>query len=233
MKTIVTVYSYGGIPPKCLGSHLDFAADTVINSRQVMPCNIDGDALISRSRCRSTKLALDSGCDVWVQIDHDIQFTSDDLFGLAELALANDAAICVPYSGRGKPERAVVRPHPDHPITHVGINELVPVTFVASGFLAIPVSCVRETIEVCSKQDVPPEFLVQWCSDDHVSEFPTLWKPLVTETKPGKLEYLSEDYSASARMRLAGIPQLAWLKPQLFHWGDYAYTLPLSTSEIK
>lgn len=230
MKTCITVYSWGGMPSKVPGSYIDLAAYIVQNKKEVAFHTISDDALISRSRCRSTKRAMDSKCDVWVQLDHDIEFKAEDIFRMAELAVENDAAVCIPYSCRALPPQAAVRQKPGHPITHVGEDKLVPITFFASGCVAIPMSCIEETIRACSG-DVPSEIKVVECADSEVDSFPTLWKPLVAESKDGLYEYLSEDYSASLRMTFAGVPQLAWLKPQIKHWGECGYFLPTAKKD--
>ena len=82
---------------------------------------------------------------------------------------------------------------------------------------------IRSTIEANMGDDVPPEMQVKWCEDVQSGGFWDLWRPFVMETLPGKNEYLSEDYAASARMQVAGVPQLAWTKPILKHWGDFPY----------
>lgn len=226
MKTCFTVYSWGGIPHHVLGSYIDLAAYIVKEEKDVEFHTIADDALISRSRCRSTQRAIKSGCDVWVQLDHDLTFDPVDIFRMAELAYEKKAAVCIPYSCRAFPPAAAIR-HKDNPIDEVGYDELLPITFFASGCVAIPIKEMVECIDFLKSdsKDVPEEFRVKICADNIVGEFPSLWQPMITETKPGKLEYLSEDYSASARLNLAGMDQVAWVKPQLKHWGEHGFSL--------
>jgi len=239
MNLCITVYCYGGIAAAVLDSHQEMV-DTFRRAGHVVDLKHEGltytrhmireDALISRSRCRSTARAMDTNCEAWFQIDHDIQFDSKDILDMCRMAVDRDAAICGVYPCRGFPIRTALRPQADYIITKVGEDRLVPITFFASGFLALPASAIMKTIEICSSDAVPPKYRIEWCSDNRnevgIDEFPTLWMPLVQECESGAKEYLSEDYACSARMRLAGIPQFAWLKPKLKHWGEYAYQMP-------
>ena len=70
----VSLYAYGGVSAACLLSWVDLTATFARSDRQTDLRTVREDALISRSRCRATKWFLDSGKDVWVQIDHDIEF---------------------------------------------------------------------------------------------------------------------------------------------------------------
>ena len=58
-----------------------------------------------------------------------------------------------------------------------------------------------------------------------VGAMPTLWMPFALGSQDG-LEYLSEDYAASARLALCDVPQYV-MQPTtpLQHWGDFNYTL--------
>jgi len=230
LKTHITIYSYGGIPGPCLNTHIALTSYIVKNKRDCILRNVRDDALISRSRSRETAVAVESGADVWMQLDHDITFEPEEMFRMCELALEKNAAICGVYSCRNVPPRCALRPKSGNPIEEVGIDELVPVTYFASGFVAIPVSRIMDTVEICQTDAVPEEYRVKWIMDAKVegfqSRFPSLWAPIVQSAGNGVYEYLSEDYSASARMTLAGVDQYAWLKPVLSHWGDYPFKMP-------
>lgn len=229
MKVFITLYAYGGIQAACLRSHVDVAFEIASKNRAVVYQTVREDALISRSRSRAAALFLESDADVWLQLDHDIEFDAGEMFDLCEKALEKESAVCVPYSFRGPKRMPSLRQDPDHSITTVGKDEIKPIMFFASGCVAIPMESLLKTLDICTRENTPPEFKVHWCVDTgecKVTRFPSLFKPMCIELENGDTEYLSEDYSCSARMTLAGVPQLAWLKPQLKHWGECAFTLP-------
>jgi hypothetical protein len=228
----VSLYAYGGISAACMMSWVDLTATFARSDRQTDLRTIREDALISRSRCRATKWFLDSGKDVWIQLDHDIEFTAADVIRMAELAHEHQATICIPYSCRSLPARPALRPKAEHlhALKHQ-VNdaecaaELVPITMFASGCLAIPRKCLLATLEILEGSAVQSPYRIDWCEDVRVERFPTLWMPLAMESMPGKLEYLSEDYAAAVRMTLAGVKHLS-MKPrkQLNHWGEFPFS---------
>ena len=110
----VSLYAYGGISAACMMSWVDLTATFARSDRQTDLRTIREDALISRSRCRATKWFLDSGKDVWVQLDHDIEFTAADIIRMAELAHEHQATVCIPYSCRSLPARPALRPKAEH-----------------------------------------------------------------------------------------------------------------------
>lgn len=235
MNTCITTYCYGGMPGAVLNSYIGLANYISVNRKKVCMHTIREDALISRSRCRSTTRFLNTPCDVWVQLDHDIEFEPEDLFRLAEIALEKNAAVCVPYPCRALPPRCALRPNGDGVIEFVGMDEVQSIQFCASGFMAVPRKVIEETISLCKTDAVPPEFRVYDCVDSGLSDvpqFPSLWHPMVIEVKPGEREYLSEDYSGCARMVIAGFEQYAWKKPVLKHWGEMPFKMP-TKDEIK
>lgn len=222
----VTAYAYGDIRSAVLTSWIDlaarFASDPKLRGQLRI---IREDALISRSRCRATTFFLQSELDVWVQIDHDIQFAMDDVVQAATLAHQLQAVVQIPYSCRSLPPRPAHRPKPgaepipDHP-------NLTPVTFFASGCLAIPRKALLDAIDRLSDPIVPEPFRVQHVRDDMVGSMPTLWMPFALGSEAG-LEYLSEDYAASARLSLCDVPQLSMTPTTpLQHWGDFNFKLP-------
>lgn len=227
----VSLYAYGGVSAACLMSWIGLAANFARSDRQTDLRAIREDALISRSRCRATKWFLDSGKDVWVQIDHDIEFNPDDIIRIAELAHQHQATVCIPYSCRSLPARPALRPLPDHlqALKHQladaeCASELVPIRMFASGCLAIARGCLMGALSKLGGSGVQTPYRIDWCKDVAVPEFPTLWMPFAFETLPGQPEYLSEDYAAALRLSLCDVPHYAY-KPtkQLNHWGEYPY----------
>jgi len=228
----VSLYAYGGISAACMMSWVDLTATFARSDRQTDLRTIREDALISRSRCRATKWFLDSGKDVWIQLDHDIEFTAADIIRMASLAHEHQATVCIPYPCRSLPPRPALRPKVEHlqALKHQ-VNsaecaaELVPITMFASGCLAIPRKCLMATLDALGGSGVQNPYRIDWCEDVRVERFPTLWMPFAMESRPGKLEYLSEDYAAAARMTLAGVQHFS-MKPkmQLNHWGEYPYS---------
>jgi hypothetical protein len=227
----VSLYAYGGISAACLMSWVDLTATFARSDRQTDLRTVREDALISRSRCRATKWFLDSGKDVWVQIDHDVEFAAADIVRMAELAHQHQATVCIPYSCRSLPARPALRPNAEHlqALKHqvAGAEcaaELVPITMFASGCLAIPRKCLLATLDALGGSGAQMPYRIDWCEDVRVERFPTLWMPLAMESMPGKLEYLSEDYAAAVRMTLCDVKHYA-MKPTkpLSHWGEYPY----------
>lgn len=227
-----SMYAYGGISSACVMSWVDLTAKFAWSDRQTDLRTIREDALISRSRCRATKWFLDSGKDVWIQLDHDIEFDASDIIHMAELAHEHQATVCIPYPCRTVPPRPALRPKAEHlqALKHQVSDaecaaELVPITMFASGCLAIPRKCLIATLDALGGSGVQYPYKIDWCEDVRVERFPTLWMPFAMESRPGKLEYLSEDYAAAARMTLAGVQHFS-MKPkmQLNHWGEYPYS---------
>jgi hypothetical protein len=213
-------------------SWVDLTAKFSWSDRQTDLRTIREDALISRSRCRATKWFLDSGKDVWIQLDHDIEFDASDIIHMAELAHEHQATVCIPYPCRTVPPRPALRPKAEHlqALKHQVSDaecaaELVPITMFASGCLAIPRKCLIATLDALGGPGVQYPYKIDWCDDVRVERFPTLWMPFAMESRPGKLEYLSEDYAAAVRMTLAGVQHFS-MKPkmQLNHWGEYPYS---------
>jgi len=228
----VSMYAYGGISAACMMSWVDLTATFARSDRQTDLRTIREDALISRSRCRATKWFLDSGKDVWVQLDHDVEFAAADVVRMAELAHKHQATVCIPYSCRSLPARPALRPKVEHlqALKHQVndaecASELVPITMFASGCLAIPRKCLLATLEMLEGSAAQNPYRIDWCDDVRVERFPTLWMPFAMESMPGKLEYLSEDYAAAVRMTLAGVQHYS-MKPkkQLNHWGEFPFS---------
>lgn len=227
----VSLYAYGGVSAACLMSWIGLAATFARSDRQTDLRAIREDALISRSRCRATKWFLDSGKDVWIQIDHDIEFDPDDIIRIAELAHQHQATVCIPYSCRSLPARPALRPIAEHlqALKHQLANaecaaELVPIRMFASGCLAVPRKCLMGALSSLGGSGVQAPYKIDWCKDVLVEEFPTLWMPFAFETMPGQSEYLSEDYAAALRLSLCDVQHYAY-KPtkQLNHWGEYPF----------
>ena len=221
----VTAYAYGDIRSAVLTSWIDlaarFASDPNLRGQLRI---IREDALISRSRCRATTFFLQSDLDVWVQIDHDIQFAMDDVVRAATLAHQRQAVVQIPYSCRALPPRPAHRPKPDaQPLQDD--PSLTPILFFASGCLAIPRAALVRAIGILEEPSTPEPFRVVHTNDDMVGSFPTLWMPFALASSKG-LEYLSEDYAASARLSLCDVPQLSMTPAAaLRHWGDFDYKL--------
>ena len=228
----VSMYAYGGISAPCLMSWIGLTATFSTSDRQTDLRTIREDALISRSRCRATKWFLDSGKDVWIQIDHDIEFDSSDIIRMAELAHKHQATVCIPYPCRTIPPRPALRPKADHlkafrmQIEEAeSATELVPITMFASGCLAITRRCLMSALDWLGGSEVPNPFRIDWCKDVRVDQFPTLWMPFAMDTQPGQLEYLSEDYAAAVRLSLAGVEHYSMMpKKPLNHWGEYPFS---------
>ena len=220
----VTCYAYGDMHSAVLTSWIDLANYFAQRTRYAALRTIREDALISRSRCRATKFFLDDDKDVWIQLDHDIQFSTADLMIMADLAHKHQAAVCMPYSCRALPPRPAYRPKPDAtPLEDE--PSLTPVLFFASGAVAIPRKALEQSLEILATDAVPHPYRIDWANDEMAGMFPTLWLPFLLECDKGK-DYLSEDYAASARLTLAGVKQYMYTpQERLRHWGDFNFTL--------
>ena len=220
----ITVYAYGDLKSAVLGSYVDLANTISESKRYASLRTIREDALISRSRCRATKFFLDDDKDVWLQLDHDIQFQSQDLYAIAEIAHQRQAVVCIPYSCRSLPPRPAHRPKPDaKPLEDD--PRLTPVLFVASGAVAIPRQALEQALHTLEQELIPHPYRIEWCQDEQVGAFPSLWMPMIAKSDKGN-EYLSEDYAASARLALVDVPQLAYSpRTPLRHWGDLPFQL--------
>lgn len=226
----VTCYAYGGMSSAVLTSWIDLASHFSKGSRVATIRTIREDALISRSRSRATALFLADNKDVWIQLDHDIQFSVEDLMAIADLSHKHQACVCIPYSCRALPPRPAHRFRTDFvPLTEE--PSLTPITMFASGAVAIPRQALSDALDLLSKQDVPYPYRVEWCDDELTSKhgagkFPTLWMPFVMDIEGKGKDYLSEDYAASARLSITGIPQYAYTpKTPLQHWGEFNFRL--------
>lgn len=220
----ITAYAYGDLKSSVLHSWIDLSSHLSTSKRPASLRTIREDALISRSRCRATQFFLLDDKDVWLQLDHDIQFDTKDLLAIANLSHLHQAAVCIPYSCRSLPPRPAHRPKPDaQPLEDN--PSLTPITFFASGAVAIPKPALQQALQILEQDVTPHPYRIEWCQDEMVGKFPTLWMPFVAETAKGK-EYLSEDYAASARLALMDVPQLAYTPDTpLQHWGDFNFKL--------
>ena len=217
MTVTILVFAYGGISAEVLPSYMDLMAYVMQQGIRCHFMMIREDALISRSRCRTTAIWLNAGTDVAVMLDHDLSFRAPDIFRLAELAHERKSIVCIPYSKRAFPERHACRSKED--IT-MGEDKLQEVLFGASGAMAISRVAMDAIHDTC--KGLPPEnpMRVEFCKDN-MADFWSWWQPIILNH-----EYLSEDYAFCARAKIAGISTFAWTKPILNHWGSYNFHLP-------
>ena len=129
----ITAYCYGDLKSSVLTSWVDLAAKLTSDKTKAELRIIREDALISRSRCRATQFFLQSTSDVWIQLDHDIQFDINDVLRAARLAHSLQAAVQIPYSCRSLPPRPAHRPKPDAQSLEDN-PDLTPVLLFASGY---------------------------------------------------------------------------------------------------
>ncbi len=228
----ISLYAYGGVSAACLLSWISMAHAIATRPAQAADIRtVREDALISRSRSRATKWFLDSGKDVWVQVDHDIEFDPSDIYRIAQIAHDTGSTVCIPYSCRSLPPRPALRPKAEHLQTLKdmlsnadGAPETVPIQMFASGCLAIPRRSLVAALEGLQSPKVDYPYRIDWCKDTLAGEFPTLWMPFAVDTLPNQLEYLSEDYAAAFRLSLCEVEHLAYRpsKP-LSHWGEFPF----------
>ena len=218
IKVHLTIFTYGGIAGHtfdCLVDELGYAA---MHGVEIHFQRVAEDALISRSRSYAASKFLKGPCEVMFMLDHDIQCEVGDIIKTCQKAIEAKAIIGGMYSfrsrGNGHSSRLARRlmRFPS------GLDELIPAEYVASGFMAIP----KVSIEAVVKHES-----VRECLYLDGSPFWDLFRPLVVSstTFPGKLEYLSEDWSFCHRAREVGVKQYVYALPKLKHHGDYGYTV--------
>lgn len=235
----ITLYAYGDIKADCLTSHIDTIAHITTalrNKRAVKWSAIREDALICRSRSRALSGFMASGLDVWLQLDHDIQYNPEDLFTLADIAHSHRKPVCVPYSKRALPPVPAIRTIPSKPLPPAGSDTITEINAFATGFLAIPRYCLEDAIPTLLDPGMTHPLRIYDCQDvGHgvfAPSFPSLFQPFPIDSSPGRYEYLSEDYAASVRLKACGHEPYAWSKPILGHVSNFAFKLPTGQMAI-
>ncbi len=174
-------------------------------------CN---DALVSRSRSIALSRFLKrDDCDVFLSIDTDIVFQPKDALALCAAARESQAIVCGLYKVRSdgvgaKPSSIVPRGVTVDSLS----DELVPLRYGATGFMAIPFNVahlVAAKLPLCHQGE-------EWA-------FWPAFMPMCGVDDDGNDIYLGEDYAFCERAALEGVPTYALPNVRLGHVGSRMY----------
>lgn len=252
MKIFLSVFSYGGLHHRTFDAL--FAECLQLQAKKVKYelRHVGDDALISRTRSKAmTDFLHRSDCDVFFMLDHDIAWTPGDILATCDLVHLKKVSIGGFYSTRARGVGIAGRLKASQKTIYPGKDELHEAEFLPGGFVAFP----RKAVEAvaahgarCSKMvdlldsghgetdagldtllvhDIAGAALRECIHFDGKTSFLNFFGPIVMPSTlaPGKWEYLSEDWSMSRRLTLAGQPQFLWSKPVLAHFGEYGFNL--------
>lgn len=249
ITAVLGLFSYGGLEEATLDSTLGELGWCTQNGKNILYHRISGDALIERSRSRSLGKFLETGADVIVMIDHDIQWRPGDLWHVAEQAVEKDALVgglyCKRAFGKGWSSRV-----PPSGGTQFGVPGLMETPALATGFMAIPRSLV---LNVQAKLDITQPgwqeaFKAALTAGDHslVTTLQDLSIAPIADGayrevdfryhdyfrcirapsgNPGVFQFLSEDWSFAARATWCGHKSYISTYPILTHYGTHGYRI--------
>jgi hypothetical protein len=223
MKLLLSIYTYGGIPRHLFEASIrEFAeAPEDIEWQFFWP---NEDALITRSRSAAAQSAMNSDCDVWVQIDHDIGWNPGDIAGLARKCMETKGVVAGLYTLK-RPDQLQF---PWRPIGQgamsIGRDELLPASVLPTGFMAVHIPTLREAVEKL-KADPDEQLKLHHCTTDGVNGWWDVFRVVVLPNLKGTsfADYQSEDWAFCTRMAHCGVPIHAWTKPMLVHYGSFPY----------
>jgi hypothetical protein len=226
MKLHLALFSYAGVVEQTVDALLGEIACT--SGIELSYDRTSGDALISRSRSIALSRFFEANeSDVCFMLDRDIVWNPGDLVATAQKAIETGACIAGLYAQRdvqsGVASRLVAKGY------RPGEDRLWPSERLAAGFTAIP----REIVDALLKRkelETDPQLQIFRCVQDPgppVRRFWDFFRPMVvpSEIVPGENEYLSEDWSFSARVHAAGRQTFIWSKPILGHVGSFEFRL--------
>lgn len=169
-----------------------------------------GDANIDRARSKVASWYLkepeETAGSVLLMVDSDNAWQTGDLAYIAKRALEQRAVVGGVYSKRAWGQGVALRVASEGEWT-IGEEELIPVDYVGTGFIAIPrdvLLAISETLPMVT------------------GDFQPFFMPMVVEHR-GNYEYPTDDVAFCARVREAGYPIFASTLPRLTHEGVYTY----------
>jgi len=184
------------------------------SGKDVFICSIS-DSHAGRAMNKTACSFLDSGCDIWVNIDADILFTKKDIDHLLEGNLPlvygvypkkNDA--CEPCLGTFD-----VRPEPDETGRAV-------VRRAGRGFMAVR----RELLERMKEENGGPALAYHNHGKTEWEFFPSgVVTGEMSAMPEGQREFLSEDWAFCERARALGVPTILDTRIVLGHEGSKVY----------
>jgi len=222
MKIFLAFFQYGGVDGSTNTALMAEVRADAMGDRHIAQFHpaLD-DALISRSRSKALSDFLKSNCDVYFSLDHDISWTTGDLVETALESYEEQAIVGGIYSVRSRAGGIAGRFLAEKRSVELGTDQMIESEYVGGGFTAIP-RCVVEEI-------VRSPGLVTECLYNDGTLFYDFCRPAVVSSKmrPGKFEYLSEDWAMISRARLANHDRKIyhWSKPILVHTGRVGFTV--------
>ena len=188
----------------------------------------EGDGLISRSRSTLATKALESGADVMVMIDADIQFEPSDFIKLVKGARATGQIVAGVYVTREKKPRPTVIPYPGTELSFVDSEEsqLMEVLYASAGFMAVPIPILRAMTEGQFKEIDGHHTL--WYSRGGPEEGRKIWdfyRMFVVRDSKGEPWWLEESFAFCERARQLGFKTYADTSIFLAHRATVSMTI--------
>lgn len=210
LKPYVKVFGYGGLDPRvmhCLQKRL--TGSPYAWQVELQP----GDGAVDRQRATATDEFLHSGCNVMVQIDHDVTWGVGDLEYLAEQAYLREAVVGGCYGKRAYKQGwgCAFQDGVRHEIGSDEIFELGENQYLAAGFMAVHIQVFHDMMHL----DDCEINTAGW----HPFYLPLQYK-YDLDCPP---VYLSEDYAFCYRARVAGRRVFCTMRPILGHWGTACF----------
>ena len=204
---------------------------------------ISNDALIPRSRSRGLSNFLSqTPLDVMVMVDHDIQWNVGDVFDIAAVAMQKQTLVGGLYSKRAKAGGWSSRVSVAGAFGF-GVEGTLDCEYLATGFLAIPRAVA---LDIQAKLDIDGpiwrdnlgtltaanDWNAVWhhhalslgLIQEESARYYDFFRCIRRRTVGDAHEYLSEDWSFSARAKYCGHKLYISTKPILVHHGKYGYT---------
>lgn len=197
----------GGFTPQMVGSLLTLTQQNP-GGHQLRFVTLHNESLISRGRNRLATMFLESGDDVLVMIDSDLEFPPD---AIDRLIRHDRDFVGAPYTIKGTPPMWTVRFLPGAMPTYVA--GLMPVQYLPGGFVCIK----RAVIERMCTADRRYMQRGEWIYN--------LFQPYVTTLDGETPEYLPEDWAFCERAREAGYELFCDFDLRLTHWGVQGYSM--------
>lgn len=187
---------------------------------------LDGDALIARSRSKlCTKFfegvyhpITGERADVMVILDDDVQFAPDDLWKIVKLAREKKEPAGGIYVTRSREPHTAAMLFSGQPMTWGPDEPPVPIRYLATGFMAVPLSCVEAVKDKGEREGfdngIGEMEMMRYC-ELGVGDAP-MWDFFSTfnlREPDGRWHYLSEDWAFCERLRQCGYN--IWADPSI------------------
>lgn len=222
MKVFLGMACYRAVQAGTVQSLMGTQLQLLMAGHDLEPHFLVGDALVSRARSRLAQLFLDSGAEVWLSLDDDIVIDPRDAVSLCVDALDHEGIVGAFYLTRSHPPQpAVLLPDDTEILLNNPAHDLVPVTYLASGCMAIH----RSVVEGVSRL-FDGEMDGGLVDTDGPIPYRPLFMPMVN-TIGGTRVYLSEDWAFQWRAWSVDhdVPILLDPSVHLEHIGEHRATV--------